>query len=178
MSDFWKEQVYLNPHDFKYCPKCGNELKIKNENHIPRLICGACGYIFYQNPIPAVGAVLLRDNKILLVKRKYEPKAGDWCLPAGFLEYGESILDGLVREVKEETNLDINPGRLFQVCNAMDDPRTHVVLVVYRGEIVNGTLKPSDDALEAEFFPFDALPEKIAFTCHVRAIEAAKKEVN
>lgn len=175
MRDERLSQVRINPHNYRFCPKCGQELVVVRVEETPRLRCSSCAYIFYQNPIPAVGAVLMVDDSVLLVKRKYEPKAGAWCLPAGFLEFGESLTDGLVREVKEETNLEIAVGDLLTVCNAMDDPRSHVVLVVYWGEILNGQVEAGDDALDAHFFPLDALPENIAFACHARALQMVKE---
>ena len=177
MTNLWNNSPYVNPQNYQFCPKCGKELIIKIIDNTPRLQCKSCEYIFYQNPTPAVGAILLKGKKVLLVKRKYDPKAGDWCLPAGFLEFGETLSDGLIREVKEETNLDIKTGGLFQVCNAMDDPRYHVVLVVYWGEILNGNLEPGDDALEAKYFPLEKLPQDIAFSCHVKALEKVKEIV-
>ena len=174
MSDFWNNSTFVNPHDYKFCPKCGGMLLPKNIEGFERLQCGGCTFIFYQNPIPAVGAILMRENQILLVKRKYEPKVGAWCLPAGFLEFSESMEEGLIREVKEETNLEIRVGDLFQVCDARDDPRSHIVLVVYKGEIVHGDLKPGDDALDAHFFHLNALPNNIAFSCHAQVIESVR----
>jgi ADP-ribose pyrophosphatase YjhB (NUDIX family) len=177
MTDFWNNSTFVNPHDYKFCPKCGENLSSNTIDGFSRLQCISCEFIFYQNPIPAVAAILLQDDKILLVKRKYEPKAGAWCLPAGFLEFSESMKEGLVREVKEETNLDIKVGELFQVCDARDDPRSHIVLVVYRGEIINGNLKPGDDAIETKFFPLKELPKNIAFSCHAYAIESICDEI-
>jgi 8-oxo-dGTP diphosphatase len=177
MANYWNDSTYVNPQNYKYCPKCGGELTVKLIEDTPRLQCKSCEYIFYQNPTPAVAGILVKDKEVLLVKRKYDPKAGDWCLPAGFLEFGESLTDGLIREVKEETNLDVKAGELFQVCNAMDDPRYHVVLVVYWAELLNGNLKPGDDAIEAKYFPLAELPKEIAFTCHMEALEKVKEIV-
>ena len=178
MIDNWNGSPLVNPHDYKYCPKCGKELNIKTIDNVSRLACDFCKFIFYQNPVPAVAAVLIKDKKVLLVKRKYEPKANDWCLPAGFLEFGESLKSGLIREIKEETNLDIHVESLFQVYNAMDDPRYHVVLLVYHCKIINGNLKPGDDAVEAIFFPFDALPGNIAFSSHRQTLATIKNQIS
>ena len=177
MKNEWNGSRQINPHSYKYCPKCGNDLLIKNVEKDLRLLCDSCGFIFYQNPVPAVAAILIKNKKVLLVKRKYEPRAFDWCLPAGFLEFGESPEAGLIREIKEETNLDIQVENVFNVYNAMDDPRSHVVLVVYWGKIIHGNLKPGDDAIEADFFPLDSLPANIAFSCHLQTLEAVKKQI-
>ena len=82
------------------------------------------------------------------------------------MEYDESAEQTAIREAKEETNLDIKVKRLFGVFPGFDDPRVHVVVIVYRGEIVNGKMEPGDDAEEVEFFPLKKLPEDIAFTAH------------
>lgn len=134
-----------------------------------RLKCGNCGFIFYINPTPAVAVILLQDNQIVLVKRKFEPHKGGWSLPAGFMEYDEAAEATAIREVKEETNLDIRIHDVFGIYPGFDDPRVHVVLIAYRGEIIDGQLAPGDDAEEVNFFPLNRLPENIAFSAH-RAI--------
>jgi len=166
-----------NPHDFSFCPKCGGGLEVREHDGVPRLQCGRCGFVFYQNPVPAVGAILLREGNVVLVRRKYEPRAGDWSLPAGFVEYGEHHKEALVREVKEETNLDIRIRQLFDVYTAMDDPRTHVIIILYLADIVGGELRAGDDAVEARFFPLDDLPANIAFSCHRYALEQVKQRL-
>lgn len=160
--------------EYKYCPRCGGTLKnriIPDEDR-PRLICQDCSFIFYINPTPAVAVILFNtSNEILLVKRKLEPKRGEWSLPSGFMEYNETVRDAAVREVKEETNLDIRLNGLHSVHSAFDDPEKHILLVIYFGEISGGQLKPGDDAEMAEFFPLHALPERIAFSCHLRILK-------
>ena len=76
-----------NPQNFKYCPVCGDLLveKLVHAEGTKRLVCRGCNFIFYINPVPAVGVILFQDDKILLVKRKYPPKIGEWTLPAGFI---------------------------------------------------------------------------------------------
>ena len=158
----------VNPRNFRYCPVCGAQLKertIKNENH-KRLQCSNCGFIFYMNPIPAVAVILLKNNEILLVKRKYPPQKGDWTLPAGFMEYFESPEECAIREVKEETNLEIRIKRLYAALPGSYEMKIQIVLIVYIGEIISGDLIPGDDAIDARFFPLDALPENIAFSAH------------
>lgn len=140
------------------------------------MVCDSCGFIFYQNPAPAVAVILQQRGEILLVKRKYEPRAGSWSLPAGFIEMGESPELCAIREVKEETNFDIDIDGLFGVYPGMDDPRTHVLLVVYRGVITAGEIRPGDDAAEAKFFDFQQLPENIAFESHRHIVEALRRE--
>ncbi|MFQ5500440.1 MAG: NUDIX domain-containing protein, partial [Candidatus Zixiibacteriota bacterium] len=76
---------------YQYCPLCGNELSERDLDGKPRMACRdrSCGFVFYQNPLPAAGALLVRDNEILLVKRAHPPRIGYWCIPAGFMEWHE-----------------------------------------------------------------------------------------
>jgi mutator protein MutT len=131
-----------------------------------RLVCEKCGFIFYQNPIPAAAVILQQNHRILLVKRKFAPRAGDWSLPAGFIEWGEGPEQTAVREVQEETGLNIALHSLYGVYPGRDYPDYEILLVVYRGEILGGELQPGDDALEAQWFELARLPENIAFRIH------------
>ena len=160
--------------DFKFCPLCASGLTSKVFSGTKRSVCEACGYIWYKNPIPAAGAIILKDNDVLLVKRKYDPQAGGWCLPAGFMENNESPVECCIREVKEETGLDIQVDKLFWNYEAGDDPRAKVVLILYLADIIGGDLVPGDDAIEAEYFPLENLPNNIAFNAHIRALNHLK----
>lgn len=134
-----------------------------------RLFCPDCGFIFYRNPIPAVGAIALKEGRILLVKRKYPPRAGFWSLPAGFMEYGETPRHCAIRETYEETGLKIVPGPLVGVYSGEDDPRTHAILIVYQAASLRGRPRPGDDASSLGWFAVDKLP-RLAFRAHGRAI--------
>ena len=164
---------------YKFCPVCGGALKNREipEEDRARLICEDCGFIFYINPTPAVAVILFNEkDEILLVKRKYDPRKGEWSLPAGFLEYDESVRRTAVREAKEETNLDIRLTGLHSVHSAHDDPEKHVLLVIYHGEILGGELRAGDDAKEAKFYALDSLPDRIAFSCHRRVLQHLREE--
>ena len=92
---------------FKFCPLCGNDLVEKHMDGRTRLICGSCEFIHYQNPVPAAGVIVVDEGRVLLVKRKFNPRVGMWTLPAGFVEADEDAAGWAVREMKEETNLDV-----------------------------------------------------------------------
>jgi ADP-ribose pyrophosphatase YjhB (NUDIX family) len=156
--------------DFRYCPRCSAELIKKRVDHNLRKVCPVCGFVLYRNPAPAAGVIIEKEGQILLVRRKYNPYKGDWCLPAGFIEYGESPEHCTVREVKEETNLEIKLTGLFGVYSGSDDPRTRAILIVYLGEILSGEPKPGDDAAETKFFSSENIPQNIAFQSHRQAL--------
>lgn len=154
----------------RFCLRCGHRLVRRDDNGTPRPTCPACGYIHYRNPAPAAGVILARDGEVLLVKRKFDPRAGTWCLPAGFLEYGESPQRCAVRELREETGIRARLTGLFGVYAGIDDPRARTVLILYSAAAIGGRLEPGDDAIEARFFPLRRLPRKLAFASHQQAI--------
>jgi ADP-ribose pyrophosphatase YjhB (NUDIX family) len=169
-----REHRLIEARDFKYCPWCASPLENRRLDGRMRFACTSCEFIWYKNPIPAAGAIIVSDNRLLLVKRKYPPGVGDWCIPAGFMEYNESAVKCCKREVKEETGLDIKIEKLFWNYKAGDDPRSMVVLVLYLADVVDGDLQPGDDAVEARYFDLENLPPNIAFSAHRKAIKDLK----
>jgi 8-oxo-dGTP diphosphatase len=119
--------------------------------------------------------VVVEDGRVLMVRRKFEPRAGDWTLPAGFVEYNEHVEGCAVRETHEETGLDVEITRLFGAYMAMDDPRVQVVLLLYLARRTGGELRAGDDASEAGFYPLDSLPGKIAFKAHEQALADVRR---
>lgn len=107
-----------------------------------------------------VDGIVIKDGKILLVKRAKDPFKGRWALPGGFVEYGEKMEEAVTREVKEETGLDTRIIRLFGVYSDPErDPRGHTVSIVYCLKISGGKIHGGDDASEVGFFPLSSLPE-------------------
>ena len=154
----------------RFCLRCGHRLARRDDNGTPRPTCPACGWIHYRNPVPAAGVILERSGAVLLVERKFEPRAGEWCLPAGFLEYGESPARCAVRELFEETGIRARLTELLGVYAGIDDPRSRTVLILYAADAIGGRLRPGDDAIAARFFPLDRLPRELAFASHEQAI--------
>ncbi len=140
------------------------------EHGVMRPTCPSCAYIWYRNPVPAAGVILVRDGCVLLVKRKFEPRAGWWCLPAGFMEAGETPELSAVRELQEETGVIAQLTGLFGVYAGFDDPRVRAVLILYTGEATGGEERAGDDAIELAWFPLDALPDELAFASHRQAL--------
>jgi ADP-ribose pyrophosphatase YjhB (NUDIX family) len=109
-----------------------------------------------QRPIIGVGALILKRDRILMAQRGKEPSMGSWSLPGGALETGESLADGVRREVREETGLDIRPLGVLEIFERiMRDvsgaPEYHYVLIDYMCRIVGGTLAPGDDVCAVEW---------------------------
>jgi 8-oxo-dGTP diphosphatase len=114
---------------------------------------------FPTAPIAGVGAVVLdAEQRVLLVRRGQPPLLGEWSLPGGALELGERLEDGIRREVREETGLDVEPEEIVAVfdhiSHADDDTarvRFHYVLVDYRCRLLGGTLASATDVTEARW---------------------------
>lgn len=117
----------------------------------------------YKTSRLTVDGAIIRDGKILLIKRNHNPFKNRWALPGGYIEYGEKVEDAVIREVFEETGLNVEIEKLFSVYSDPDrDPRGHTITIVYIMNIVNGILKSGDDASDAKFFELEKLP-KLAF---------------
>ncbi|MFA5771443.1 MAG: NUDIX domain-containing protein [Thermoplasmata archaeon] len=113
-----------------------------------------------RKPALTTDGIIINKGKILLIKRKNPPFKGYYALPGGFVEYGESTEDAVVREIKEETSLNAKVKRLIGVYSKMGrDPRGHIVTVVYELTPKSTKASPRSDASEAKFFPLNKLPE-------------------
>lgn len=105
-------------------------------------------------PVVGVGAVIAHDDRVVLIKRKYEPLAGQWSLPGGTLELGESLEAGVAREIREETGLDVEVGPVVEVFDRIlldADGRVqyHFVLVDYLCRPIGGQLQAGSDVDDA-----------------------------
>ena len=160
-----------NPGDFRYCPYCAGPLTLREDGLLERLTCERCNWVYYRNPVAAAGGVIMRDGRVCLVKRSIEPRRGDWTLPAGFVEYDETPQECAVREIEEETGLKVAIDGIHGVYEGFDDPRHHVVLVLYRlREVEPRDAIAGDDAADVGFFAPDDVPANIAFRAHRMAL--------
>jgi len=105
---------------------------------------------FPSAPLVAVGAVVVEQGRVLLVRRGAEPLKGHWSLPGGLLELGESLTDGVVREVREETGLVVEPVELIELLDrihrADERVRYHYVIADYLCRVTGGALRAASDA--------------------------------
>ena len=103
------------------------------------------------HPVVGVGAVVVRDGRALIIRRAHEPRKGEWSLPGGHLDLGESLIDAVRREVKEETGLDVHPGPIVETFDRVHrDPdgriRFHFVIVDFVCEAPSGEAVAGSDA--------------------------------
>ncbi|MCS7281375.1 MAG: NUDIX hydrolase [Desulfobacterota bacterium] len=114
-----------------------------------------------KTPYLAVDLIIEHEGGIVLIKRKNPPYG--WALPGGFVEIGESLEDAAIREAKEETSLNVELlEQFYTYSDPARDPRFHVVSVVFIAKGV-GSLKGRDDAVSAEVFSENNLPQNLAF---------------
>ena len=109
-----------------------------------------------ERPIIGVGAVIIREDRVLLVCRATEPLKGEWSVPGGVLELGEKLRDGIRREVLEETGLEVEPGEVLDVFDSIfrdEQGRTqyHYVLIDYLCRLLLGEAKAGSDVSEVRW---------------------------
>jgi 8-oxo-dGTP diphosphatase len=109
-----------------------------------------------KRPLVAVGVLVEHDGKYLLIKRKKPPAAEHWAVPGGKVEYGETLENAAIREVKEETGLDIQLGEILAIVQVFREG-FHYVIIDFRGKVIGGKLEPKSDALEARFFTINEI---------------------
>lgn len=148
------------PAAYVYCPHCGTPLETRLVTDKPRRACPSCGFIYFTDPKVGVGTLVLKDGKILLVRRRMMPEAGKWSIPAGYLDRGEDPREVAARETWEETGLEVSIEDLLDVYyNACAENSGASLFILYRAELIGGELQAGDDADAAAFFGPGELPE-------------------
>jgi ADP-ribose pyrophosphatase YjhB (NUDIX family) len=145
-----------------YCTACGSrvELRIPEGDERPRHICTSCGKIHYVNPLVVVGCVPESGSRVLLCKRAIEPRAGYWTIPAGFMENGETLVEGAARETMEEAMARVEVHDLFAVVDVVHACQVHMM---YRATL-RGDFGVGAESLEVALFEPEAIPwDEIAF---------------
>ncbi len=150
-----------NPHlpPYIYCPVCGGAL---DTPHPHRQLCQQCDFIFYHSSSPCMGAIPVEGNRVLLARRGIEPYFGTWNTVGGFLDYGEEPLEGLMREVLEETGCRCRVlDSIIQTADFYGEGGAALLNSYYTVELLDTNLKPQDDVSELCWFELDCLPADI-----------------
>lgn len=147
-----------------YCSNCGHKLRFGKvpDDEYERYYCEHCGTIHYQNPNVIVGCLPRWQDKVLLCERAIEPRKGLWTLPAGFLENGETVEDGAMRETQEEANADVKIVRLFSVYSL---PHVNQIYLMFLADLQNLDFHSGPESSRVELFSKEEIPwDSIAFS--------------
>ena len=135
-----------------------------------------------ERPVPAVGVVVLRGEEVLLVRRGTPPRLGQWSLPGGRIEFGETVEAAAIRELTEETGVVAELLGLIEVVDGVFTSRTsggvtrHYVLIDFAARWLSGEPVAGDDAAEARFFHHSEVAGLVEWSETVRIIEAARQQ--
>jgi len=154
---------------WRFCPRCTGSLTTADGS----VYCAACGYEAWAHSVPGAQALVERDGRVLLGRRRFDPGRGLWDLPGGFLEEAEPPLDGLRRELREETGLDIEPTAFFGIWLQPYAGRT-VLCLTWLARPAGGIERAGDDLVELRWFAPDELPaaHELAFESFVEILSA------
>lgn len=147
----------------RFCSQCGHTLHraVPPGEDRERAVCGQCSTVHYENPRVVAGCIVERGDEILLCRRGIEPQRGLWTLPAGFLEIGEGLVEGAVRETLEETQA---PVAVHAPHAFLDLPDIGQVYALFRARPTAPTLGPTPESLEVRYVSLDQLPwDELAF---------------
>ena len=140
------------------------------------------GRSYPSQPIPAVGAFIIRDGKILLIRRAYEPCAGKWSVPGGTIKLGETTIDALKREVFEELGVKLKSMKLLDIYDyiSRDEDgkiKYHYVIIDFLVNPESFEIKPSSEILEYEFFARNEALKMVDLVSSVRVVIERHPEI-
>jgi 8-oxo-dGTP diphosphatase len=156
---------------FKCCPFCGAQLILKEKGGRQRPACGNCGFVQFRNPIPGAVVVIEENGCVLLGKRKGGYGEGKWGLPQGYIEFDEDFLTAAIREVKEETGLDIKIESILNVASNQLSPSLHTLAIILLAGVVAGEPRAGDDMETLDWFSVSGPLPEMAFEADERIIE-------
>jgi ADP-ribose pyrophosphatase YjhB (NUDIX family) len=147
----------------KFCSNCGAPVtrKVPPGDSLPRYVCDACNTIHYQNPRMVVGCIVEWDDRILLCRRAIEPRYGLWTVPAGYMENGETMHQGAIRETLEEATARVDLGPLYAIYNI---PHINQVYILFRARLLDLDFRAGAETLDVNLFAERDIPwDQLAF---------------
>lgn len=148
---------------FRHCKACGSAVtyRVPSDDNRERAVCDRCAHVHYENPLNVVGTLPVWDERVLLCRRAIEPRHGLWTLPAGFMELGESLEAGALRETVEEAGARIELQGLYSVLSVLRVGQVHFF---YRARLLDTRFDPGPETLEVGLFDENDLPwDELAF---------------
>jgi len=148
---------------FAFCPVCRTKLAQQPLGREERPMCPGCGFVQFRNPAPAVGVLIVEERKVLLGLRRNPPGQGKWALPSGYVEHDEDFVAAAIREVREETGLEIKVQAVIGVSSSFLSPQAHFLAVYLLARVVGGEIVAEDDLEVVRWFSLDGLLPEMAF---------------
>ncbi|MBG93058.1 MAG: DNA mismatch repair protein MutT [Chloroflexi bacterium] len=142
----------LENEQIKFCPICGTTIKNRSFGHPS---CPNDHFVWYQDPKVAVGALVKKNEKLLLVKRKFPPHINKWSYPSGFVDAGEKVEDAARREVLEETNINVEIEKLLGVYSSKNND---TIYIAYSANALDNHIVTGSESLDASWFEVNKLP--------------------
>jgi ADP-ribose pyrophosphatase YjhB (NUDIX family) len=155
----------------KHCPFCGTQLVLKEKGGKQRPACPNCRFVQFRNPSPGVVVLIEKDGQVLLGRRSGSYGAKKWGLSQGFIEFDEDFVTAAIREVKEETGLDVEIRSLLSVVSNFLSPRLHTLAIVLLARVVDGELCAADDLEAVAWFPLSGPWPEMAFEADAHICE-------
>jgi len=140
----------------KFCPSCAAKLYLREVSGRERPMCPQCRRVIYYDPKVAAISVIERSGEILLIRRGNQPGYGLWSMPGGYVDRGEVVELAAVREVREETGLEVE---FEQLIGLFSEPGHPVMVAAFAMREVGGLLVAGDEALDVGFFSPKRMPE-------------------
>jgi len=152
---------------WRFCPRCAGTLTPASSS----VRCVTCGWVGWANPVPGAQALVERDGRVLLGRRRFDPSAGLWDIPGGFVDEDEHPLQALERELREETGLSIVPTEFLGIWMQPYDGRS-VLCLTWLARATAGGERPGDDLVELCWFGPSELPApaELAFETFVEIL--------
>ena len=157
--------------EYNFCPRCGGRLepRLLKDGDPERMVCGACGFVFYLGPKLVAGAIFELHGEVVLIQRDIEPGYGKWTFPGGFVERGERAEAAAEREVLEESGLEIEVADIVGLYTYEGEVPA---IAVFAARVVGGEPTPLDETMDVKGFPRDGLPwAEMAFPSTEQALK-------
>ena len=157
--------------EYNFCPRCGGRLepRLLKDGDPERMVCGACGFVFYLGPKLVAGAIFELHGEVVLIQRDIEPGYGKWTFPGGFVERGERAEAAAEREVLEESGLEIEVADIIGLYTYEGEVPA---IAVFAARVVGGEPTPLDETMDVRGFPRDGLPSsEMAFPSTEQALK-------
>jgi 8-oxo-dGTP diphosphatase len=166
----------VNGSEYRFCPRCAGRLEgcVIKDDEPERLVCEACGFVFYLGPKLVVGAIFELDGGIVLIQRAIEPGYGKWTFPGGFVERGEVAEAAAEREALEEAGVEIEVTGIVGLYTYEGQVPA---VAVFAARATGGEPTPLDETLDVKRFPRNELPwSEMAFPSTEQALKDYLRE--